>query len=151
MNKPIYVFTCGCHLKADERVRGKNKTCQCPRHPYGRFDYFIKQCVDCKTQITPKHPSTVRCKECQTIKNIENDHRAKFKYRYGISIDDYNDEDKAACDAWDCSHRDECLIKHDGKKYLPCLGCEKYEKMTTAEIIGPYRTSTKNYGVGSYL
>lgn len=132
----LYVMTCGCVLKADERVRVKNKAYQCPNHPEGRFDYFIKHCVDCGVEINPKNTPVIRCGECQKIRVKELNRRAKHKYRYGVSIDDAEKAYEAHCNAWGCIHRKACIDDAEksgrGGKYLPCLECDRYKRMDNA-------------------
>ena len=132
----IYVMTCGCKLKADERVRVKNRAYQCPNHTWGRFDYFIKKCPDCHDEFKTEHPSKIRCDECQKIKNRENNRRAKYKYYHGIDIDRVEEKQEAAINTWDCIHRQDCIDEAEksgvGGKPLPCLDCKKYQRFANA-------------------
>ena len=135
IKEAIYVMTCGCHLKATERVIVKNRAYQCPNHPEGRFDHFIKECEDCGSTITPKGAAVKRCDECQKIAKKESNRRSKYRYLYGIELDDQTKQYESACNAWDCKHRDGCLVKHSAKKYLPCFDCDKYEKISSHELM----------------
>lgn len=147
MKETIYAMTCGCKLKADERVRVKNKAYQYPNHPEGRIDHMLKKCVDCCKIIEVKGTATVRCPACQKKQNKKNDKRAKLKYRYGITIESEEEKYKAACNSLDCKHRDECIVEHYTRKYLPCLDCQKYEKISSAELMKFNQRIYEDHGI----
>lgn len=137
-NHMIYVMKeCGCRVYRWELVTIKNSNAlHCPFHPDNKIDHLEKNCETCgKLLLLTTQQSTAKyCPSCAKIAKKERDDVARAKdmgddASSPSTFCHISKQEQASSDRWDCVHRDKCRNDNMMKKYLPCLGCEKYLSM----------------------
>jgi len=97
--------------------------------------FIKKKCEDCSTimLLLPRQGKRTRCEVCRKLhakkvqKEVNQRKEKQRKVAAKKKLDLENKKRKDADDAWDCIHRNECLIEAPiGAKYLPCHSCDRY-------------------------